>query len=177
MCEQESTHLVHAEEDTLGGEVKQRADELCRHVHWHDQLLATLTTKDGVAQQSLWHKLGAATVPSTSPVNIHSQTMGGQRLLLTQPTQQLPTQNLPSVTKLMTEVRNHMFGMKSGKHGWMMLLLLDFFHARLSWERLEESETPGGAVRGGNYTFRLCCRYHNDLAFRWAVVWSILKFH
>ena len=53
MCKHQQTYLVHTEEDALGGEVKQGTDELRRHIHLHDQLLATLTTKDGMAQQSL----------------------------------------------------------------------------------------------------------------------------
>ena len=62
-----SMYLVNAEEDTLGGELEQGADELGRHVHLHDELLATLATQDGMAQQSLGHKLGTAATPQRMP--------------------------------------------------------------------------------------------------------------
>jgi hypothetical protein len=48
--------LIHSEEDTLGGELEERADELGHQVNLQDQLFAALSPHDGVTQQPLFHK-------------------------------------------------------------------------------------------------------------------------
>ena len=53
------SYLVHPEEHTLGREIKQWTDKVARDIHSHYSLLSTLSTNNGMAQQSLSDKLGS----------------------------------------------------------------------------------------------------------------------